>query len=154
MMEGAEGALTPNRLICCQTTNATFDVVWFLFTEVVSLSMVIECSGSKNTFYDVCVPKHYASILETEKYVHGSVGVYSQGNSCYVPNICKASSTITQKVAETPHTDQINAGKPKQKPSQTGFRGSFTVETPPQNMYLTGMKPLLIQLTEVKSAAR
>lgn len=121
---------------------------------MVSLSVVIDCSGSKYTFYDVCVAKRYVSILETEKYVHGSLSAYSQVNSCFVPNICKTSSTITQKVAETPHTDQINAGKSKQKTSQTGFRGNFTVETPPQNiMYLTGMKPLLIQLTEVTGAA-
>lgn len=121
---------------------------------MVSLSVVIDCSGSKYKFYDVCVAKRYVSILETEKYVHGSLSVYSQVNSCFVPNICKTSSTITQKVAETPHTDQINAGKSKQKTSQTGFRGNFTVETPPQNiMYLTGMKPRLIQLTEVTGAA-
>ncbi len=36
-MEAAEGALTRNRLICCQTTNPTFDAVCFLLIEVVSL---------------------------------------------------------------------------------------------------------------------
>lgn len=50
MMESAEGAPTPNRLICCQTTNTTFDVAWFLLTEVVSPSVVAEYSGSNYKF--------------------------------------------------------------------------------------------------------
>lgn len=45
IMEGAEGAPAPNRLIFCQTTNTVFDVACFLLAEVVSLPAVANSSG-------------------------------------------------------------------------------------------------------------
>lgn len=50
MMEGTEGALTPNRLICCPTTSTTFDLVGFPLTKVVSLPVVADYSGSNYRF--------------------------------------------------------------------------------------------------------
>lgn len=75
-MEGAEGAQSRNRLICCQTTNTTFDVVWFLLSEVVSLTVVADYSGSNYILgYSSCVLLQNIThpFLETEHYIYGSM---------------------------------------------------------------------------------
>lgn len=69
--EGAEGALPPDHLICCQTVSATFDVVWFLLTEVVYFPLVltVQLFGWRQSKARL----HHVFILEAENYVHRSV---------------------------------------------------------------------------------
>lgn len=146
VMEGGEGALTPNRLICCQTTNTTFDVVWFLLTGVVSLPVVADYSGSNHRFclgkFGACVTKHYKINLERENDIHGSLRVYIWRRS-------RAPCQIFERLAVQLFKMWLNSWhrskkcrQARTKSLQSGFRGSFAAETPPQtSQYLTGMKP-------------
>lgn len=105
MMEGAEGALTPNRLICCQTTNTTFDVVWFLLTEVVSLPVVADYSGSNYTFCSSSQKPKYGLCYKT-LYIHFgsrkwcswlSVTILCRGSLALCQIFVRLAVTIIQK---------------------------------------------------------
>ncbi len=112
MMEGAEGALIPNRLICCQTTNTTFDVVWFLLTEVVSLPVVADysgsnyrfCSGSQNPKYGFCYKTLYVHFGDRKWWFMALCDYilcnYSKGgwNSSHRSNKCRQAQTKTTTI--------------------------------------------------------
>lgn len=132
MMEGTEGALTPNRLICCPTTSTTFDLVCIPLTKVVSLPVVADYSGSNYRFCS----KVWGLCYKISCIHFGDRKSWLSVTSGSMPNMCETSFTIIQEVAETPGADQTNAGKPKQTnkkpPLQSALRGRSTAEPPPQ----------------------
>lgn len=110
MMEGTEGVLSPDRLICCPTSNTTFDLVWFLLTKALCLpaATILDHTTDSAPKSGACVTKYHTSILETLA-LCDICDKYAQDYS----------HTIIQKVAETPRADQTNEGKPQQTNKQT-----------------------------------